>query len=280
MKKIPIISSLIVILGIVIYVIIDLNVHTHDKAKTYSYDEEYHWYECKLDCGEKVDKAKHRWDKGTVTKEPTVSSDGVRTFQCEDCGKIKRSVELFANQDKRWESAFDGNNFLNVSAVLTETYKQEGSEFKREFSIWANGSTVYITVVEYENGVEKGYTAKYQEGNYLWNFTSRDQKIENAQMSSAEPTSAANILKDEGLNFGDKYNSFIYNESNNCHEASNLLINGRGLTQVSVKLSGDKIMEITAVDIVPGSNDVEHTVTITFSDYGKTTPKPPSVNDK
>ena len=93
MKKL-LLAFLVVIVGMVVYFVIDLNTHTHDPAKTLSKDNEYHWYICKNGCGEQLDKEKHNWDNGIITTTPTPSQSGIRTKQCQDCGALKKEAEL------------------------------------------------------------------------------------------------------------------------------------------------------------------------------------------
>jgi hypothetical protein len=50
-------------------------------------DEEKHEKACKI-CGKK-ESAKHAWDDGKVTTEPTCKDTGVKTFTCADCGATK-----------------------------------------------------------------------------------------------------------------------------------------------------------------------------------------------
>ena len=47
-------------------------------------NESGHWQRCVL-CKNGEDALPHTWDSGTVTKEPTVNEDGVRTYKCTDC---------------------------------------------------------------------------------------------------------------------------------------------------------------------------------------------------
>lgn len=55
-------------------------------------DGEQHQRKCGL-CGA-VEKATHNWDGGSVTQEPTCTTEGVKTFVCADCGQTRtESVE-------------------------------------------------------------------------------------------------------------------------------------------------------------------------------------------
>ena len=61
----------------------------HSFSSEWSSDETYHWHDST--CGHDVvdGKANHIWDEGVITKKPTTTTKGVRTFTCTVCGKIK-----------------------------------------------------------------------------------------------------------------------------------------------------------------------------------------------
>ncbi len=64
---------------------IDKKEHTYNITK---HDDNQHWNECS--CGKKDDESvkDHAWDEGTVTKQPTESEEGERTYTC-SCGATK-----------------------------------------------------------------------------------------------------------------------------------------------------------------------------------------------
>ena len=49
------------------------------------HDAQTHYKTC--DCGETI-KEKHNWDEGSITTEPTIDSEGIKTFTCTQCGAI------------------------------------------------------------------------------------------------------------------------------------------------------------------------------------------------
>ena len=69
--------------------------HTHSWSSDWKYDDNYHWHDCTADgCDIKDNSGKngyaaHTWDEGTVTKEPTATEAGVRTFTCTVCQATK-----------------------------------------------------------------------------------------------------------------------------------------------------------------------------------------------
>lgn len=64
--------------------------HTHTFG-TWSSNDTEHWQLC--DCGDEQKRAKHTWNAGTVTQEPTETETGVKVYKCTVCGKEK-SEEL------------------------------------------------------------------------------------------------------------------------------------------------------------------------------------------
>ena len=64
--------------------------HTHTYATEWSKDEDHHWHAATCEHQNEVkDKAAHTWDAGKVTKEPTVTETGVKTYTCTVCAQIK-----------------------------------------------------------------------------------------------------------------------------------------------------------------------------------------------
>lgn len=68
--------------------------HVHDFGKDWASDETNHWHECT--CGEKADLAEHIMDAGTITKEPTKTEDGIKTFKCSVCGRVLKEETIAA----------------------------------------------------------------------------------------------------------------------------------------------------------------------------------------
>ncbi len=56
--------------------------HVHSYT-TLNYDDSYHWNEC--ECGEADERVAHTFDGGVITTQPTVDSEGVKTFTCSAC---------------------------------------------------------------------------------------------------------------------------------------------------------------------------------------------------
>ena len=69
--------------------------HTHSWSSDWKYDDNYHWHDCTADGCDITENsgkngyAAHTWDEGTVTKEPTATEAGVKTFTCTVCQSTK-----------------------------------------------------------------------------------------------------------------------------------------------------------------------------------------------
>ena len=68
-------------------------VHKHTLEKKYSSDATGHWHKCTT-CNEKVDFAAHISDNGTVTKQPTETTEGEKTYKCTVCGYVIRTEPI------------------------------------------------------------------------------------------------------------------------------------------------------------------------------------------
>ena len=62
--------------------------HIHDYSTDWVSDKTYHWQACS-GCDEKRNEEEHEWDGGNITKKPTETSEGTKTFTCETCGHTK-----------------------------------------------------------------------------------------------------------------------------------------------------------------------------------------------
>ena len=64
--------------------------HAHSLSVDYSKDETGHWHACS-GCTEKVDFEAHTEDSGTVTVQPTETTEGIRVYSCTVCGYVTRT---------------------------------------------------------------------------------------------------------------------------------------------------------------------------------------------
>lgn len=68
------------------YVIVPA-LHTHSFSEEWLSDETDHWHQC--DCGTDSGREPHVWGDGTVTREPTGTEEGLKTYICTVCGTEK-----------------------------------------------------------------------------------------------------------------------------------------------------------------------------------------------
>ena len=130
-------------------------IHNHTHAAEYSSDETGHWHAC-LDCNEKVDYEAHTEDSGTVTTDPTETTEGERTFKCAICGYVMSTETIPAI----------GNNYyptyLIYSVISTPSVFTEKLTVKAE----SDGSTVTLSWNEVEKAV-KYHVYQYKDGKYI-----------------------------------------------------------------------------------------------------------------
>lgn len=248
--------------------------HTHRRTRSYKFDDQYHWYPCQTnDCTHQLEKAQHNFNEGTVTKRPTSTSDGIKTFVCIDC-KYSKEIVISKNDVKNvnsyeWKTSFSGSQFRNVTAKIVETIKMGDKTYKTEYNIQGNESIIYVTIVKYVDGKETEYTGKYQEGNKLWVMDSRDKTIEDVSYTfNSEMMSLAKLLKDWNFDLESEYSKFAFYNGEE-YIGKNI---GEYKT-VRVRFAGGKMAYIEGFD---GNESPERTVTIEFSKYGETKPSPPT----
>ena len=69
---------------------------------------------------EEIPATDHKWDNGKVTKEPTATEDGVKTFTCTACGETKTEAIPATGEEILWGDANrDGNvNTKDATRIL------------------------------------------------------------------------------------------------------------------------------------------------------------------
>ncbi|MGN0608594.1 MAG: hypothetical protein ACI4J6_05275, partial [Oscillospiraceae bacterium] len=96
--------------------------HSHDLAATYSSDATGHWYACS-GCSEKVNFEKHTEDSGTITKQPTETTEGEKTYKCTKCKYVIRTEAIDPDGDDELHLDVDKNRVslgYGHSAYITE----------------------------------------------------------------------------------------------------------------------------------------------------------------
>ena len=109
--------------------------HTHSFSDTYSGDDVYHWYEC--ECGEKDGYEQHAWNNGSVTLQPSVDSEGERTFTCTVCRatKVEKIEKLSPDHVHEYNIPNKNENFHWNECVC-------GEKSGALNHVWDNGTIV------------------------------------------------------------------------------------------------------------------------------------------
>ena len=81
--------------------------HEHTLSEEWNKDDIYHWKICSS-CYEILFKNEHSWDSGTVSVQPTETTEGERVYRCMICGKEKvESIPKLVHQhtfSNEWDS--------------------------------------------------------------------------------------------------------------------------------------------------------------------------------
>ena len=80
--------------------------HKHVLDTNWTSDATGHWHNC-TGCSEKVDFAAHTEDSGTVTKQPTMTEEGEKTYKCKVCGYVIRTEAVSKLSDSA-VAVYDG----------------------------------------------------------------------------------------------------------------------------------------------------------------------------
>ena len=90
--------------------------HTHSWSGDWKYDDNYHWHDCTADgCDIKENSGKngyaaHNWDEGKVTKEPSTTEKGIKTYTCKDCGAEKTEEIPMLEHQHSWSKDWTKND--------------------------------------------------------------------------------------------------------------------------------------------------------------------------
>lgn len=68
--------------------------HECSFSESWTSDEENHWHACV--CGEKSGVELHSWNDGEITKTPSETEDGIKTFECKIC-KAQKNIPIEYN---------------------------------------------------------------------------------------------------------------------------------------------------------------------------------------
>jgi hypothetical protein len=79
----------------------------HSYSSDWNKDAANHWHECS--CGDKKDVAEHTWDNGQVTKLPTCTEKGIKTYKCK-CGELKTEEVPLAGHSYSVDYKYDTTN--------------------------------------------------------------------------------------------------------------------------------------------------------------------------
>lgn len=77
-----------------------VQLHIHKWSSAWSSDSTHHWHECLAENCTVTDKSKkegygtHQANSGVVTKKPTSSQTGTKTYSCKTCGRVVRTETL------------------------------------------------------------------------------------------------------------------------------------------------------------------------------------------
>lgn len=82
--------------------------HSYDSAM-WEKDSDKHWHIC-TNCGNKVEEATHRWDNGTITRQPTAAAAGERKYVCLDCAAVKTAPIPYTAPSSTGGSTYHDND--------------------------------------------------------------------------------------------------------------------------------------------------------------------------
>lgn len=119
--------------------------HTHHYGSDWKTDTASHWLEC--DCGEKADQAGHTEDSGTVTKEPTKTEIGKRTYKCSVCGYVTRTEDIDKLEDTKKPNKKPDTETSHdkLPPISKEERKENSIQMNKKTSFGWTGNSLTVT---------------------------------------------------------------------------------------------------------------------------------------
>ena len=138
-------------------------VHIHEFSTDWESDEDSHWHEC--ECEERAEVAPHLWDDGEVTKAPTSTEEGTRTYTCTVCARTRtESIPATGGSSGGGGGgSFSGETTYQISVPS----KFKGGVVKADARRAAKGETVQLNIEAVDGYLLETLTVKDRKGNAL-----------------------------------------------------------------------------------------------------------------
>lgn len=200
--------------------------HVCDYEEYWTYDNNYHWYECyKTSCSKVTDKAEHTWDSGVLIAQATSTTPGIRAYTCTVCDytKLTKYTPNKTMTEDEWNKAV---TFENIDNYTLTTHSSDNSGYVVVCTVDGNlicrnqqdklvHENDYFTIDYYERTIESG-KVKY----YNYNYNSDDAMFlpmvaySYKEISSNEYAEAVANTKFAMF----EYDDFVYNEATGKYE--------------------------------------------------------------
>ena len=136
-------------------------VHIHEYPADWKSDEDSHWHEC--ECEDRAELAPHIWDNGEVTKEPTDTQEGTRTYTCTVCGRT-RTEDIPATGGGNSGGGGSGGETTYAVSVPSAL---KGGRVKADSRRAGKGEVVTLTAEAADGYTLETLTVKDRKGNSL-----------------------------------------------------------------------------------------------------------------
>lgn len=215
--------------------------HTHTAAEGYEYDADSHWQVCTLGDGYILNQEAHKWDIGTVTKEPTATTAGEKKYICTTCGATKTEIIKPTDEVENAKYEVDvadyvlygdlKNNGVNVTAT-NKTQNAVGNDWfalvplSVENNIISKNGKSYVKQSSYGNiwKYTKECISDETKPSYTWNSL-RLNGDKTDTPSLKDGWYAAVVLKGSNENIGEqvKYYEILGRKDFYCHSEHKLV---------------------------------------------------------
>jgi len=147
-----------------------------------------------------VDTAAHSWDNGVVTKEPTCTTAGVRTFTCKDCKGT--TTENIAPLTHKWRAPVYKWTSDHASVTATRTCANDTKHMETEM---VKTTFVVTKPATYTAMGQTTYTARFKNGAFaaqkktVTNIPKKSKKAQPMTVKAVAKTVSEKTLKNKKL---------------------------------------------------------------------------------
>ncbi len=241
---------------------------------------------------EKLTAAGHTWNDGEITKHPSETENGIKTYTCSGCSET-RTETVYANSQSIWNSAFekaetaanvtinynytfkDGDEVIEVSQTsLLDNYKAYTSAKITELNGRYDEAKAYFAKID---GVNYIFEEEYLNDLFVWVKTEAGDSFDDGDyiLGNTNLLLPA-VLREELKN---SYAQFEYDQNTNTYSSATFTMYLDGVTVSTISITIDDGTITNFNYTLSSENGMVQKCEINLSDYGTTVVTLPHIHE-